>query len=104
MSVAAAGAPLVASSARRIFYGGESTSSFATRSRQFCRSVAPRDRLRLQRSCTAARAELLSALNDIVDYSKSKTQMGPGMSIEDSDTKFGAVFNPMAITMLHLYL
>lgn len=46
----------------------------------------------------------MSALNDLVDYSSQKQQMGPGMSVTDSSTKFGAVFNPMAIAMLHLYL
>ena len=41
--------------------------------------------------------------NDLIAYTSTKTQAGPGMTSKDSRTEIGLIFRPAVFFMLHLY-
>jgi hypothetical protein len=41
--------------------------------------------------------------NDLIDFTSTKTQAGPGMTTKSSTTEIGLIFSPQVFMMLHLY-
>ena len=41
--------------------------------------------------------------NDLIEYTSTKTQAGPGMTTKQSSTEIGLIFQPSVFMMLHLY-